>query len=502
MSSKSEPAPDKQGWDKVKDRVGVRSTSLPPNAMIPDPGHLRDTKGTQSFQEKNFNDSRYSASEAKGGISVVSSPMSSELDRKALTFSVRQPSVDPLTSSDDSDGNESDVHEYTRPDTHTQPSQSPSKGQSLKTHRGNIGNKSKSPSSQLPPVRPPLGEPKVPRRKARDPPLPAISDTSLSEIKTALAELQLMEAKRQLSELKKTKINQTTYNKFAASLDEKGLKLVTGDKKTTNFLGKEMDKNLTELLAGATIEYKDPINQAKILKTIQQRKDIAYKMELRDQIMKDTGREFGPDIALLISLKSFKADILKADNLKEGETNINSIINENSSITEVLNVLAFLINKKNERAKSIISDFSVKGGSHDENGMYDNENDIKSIHNPDHIKTVFSCLNEGDESPFNINTLEPYTPDESTTPPKGKLPPKIILPAGILKRKSDYTTQHFELTPEEIPKLFIACVLQMINLLQTTRSVFGDWAKLFKGMNGGGSKSKSKKTRRRNRNRN
>jgi hypothetical protein len=343
----------------------------------------------------------------------------------------------------------------------------------------------------------------------RPEPPPVLEDKSnitenpdINEIKSALAELQLKEANRELLELKKKKINETEYIQFAESLNEKGLKLVTDDDKIKTFTGKLRDKNLTELLAGATINYKSPLKQGELLKTIQQRKDIAYKMELRDQIMKDTGREFGPDIALLISLNGFKDDILKADNLKEGETNINSIINENSSITEVLNVLAFLINKKNERAKSIISAMSVKGGTHDKNGMYENENEIKSNHNLDHIKTVFNCLNEGDESPFNINTLEPYTPDESTTPPKGKLPPKIILPAGILKRKSDYTTQHFELTPEEIPKLFIACVLQMINLLQTTREVFGNWTKLFKGMNGGGSKSKSKKTRRRNRNRN
>jgi hypothetical protein len=295
-----------------------------------------------------------------------------------------------------------------------------------------------------------------------------------------------------------------------ASLEKQGLELDPVVVPTKTFTGKQINKTPTELLAGATIKYKSPLKEGDLLKTIQQRKDTASTMELRDQIMKDTGREFGPDIALLIFLNGFKDDILKADNLKEGETNINNIINENSSITEVLNVLAFLINKKNERAKSIISGFSVKGGIHDEEGEYEKENDIKSTRpNPDNIKTVFRCLNEGDESPFNIRTLQPYTPDKAkkeeddiSTPPKGKLPPTIILPAGILKRKSDYTTQHFELTPEEIPKLFIACVLQMINLLQTTRVVFGNWTKLFKGMNGGGSKSKSKKTRRRNRNRN
>jgi hypothetical protein len=355
------------------------------------------------------------------------------------------------------------------------------------------------------------GPPPQPKDKSQRPrryrrpehPPPLLEDKSnitenpdIDEIKSVIAELQLMEAKRQLSELKKTKIDEKTYHDFVTSLDKQGLKLDPGGVMTKPFVGKERPKTPTELLAGATIDYKSPIEEGELLKTIQQRKDTASTMELRDQIMKDTGREFGPDIALFIFLNDFKTDIL------QNETKINRIINENSSITEVLNVLAFLINKKNKRAESIISDFSVKGGSHDEKGKYINENDIKSNHNPDHIKTVFSCLKEGDESPFNIKTLQPYTADDSTTLPKGKLPPKIILPAGILKRKSDYTTQHFELTPEEIPKLFIACVLQMIKLLQTTREVFGNWAKLFKGMNGGGSKSKSKKTRRRNRNRN
>jgi hypothetical protein len=475
MQSKSVPTPDKQGWDKVKDRVGVRtSASLRGrNAMIPDPGHLRDTKGTLSDQERKFQES---SSFGRSSPSVTFSkfkPTVGNLSARSINLSPR--------------GSDSNSPRGSDSDSALPTSRNRSREDISRRHRSHP---------------PPYTRP--------EPPL-VLEDKSnitenpdINEIKSALAELQLKEANRELSELKKTKIDQKAYEEFEASLEKQGLKLDPGVVTRTTFTGKQINKTPTELLAGATIEYKDQINQAKILKTIhQQKKDIAYKMELRDQIMKDTGREFGPDIALLISLKSFKADILKADNLKEGETNINNIINENSSITEVLNVLAFLINKKNERAKSIISGFSVKGGIHDEEGEYEKENDIKSTRpNPDNIKTVFRCLNEGDESPFNIKTLQPYTPDESTPPPKGKLPPKIILPAGILKRKSDYTTQHFELTPEEIPKLFIACVLQMINLLQTTREVFGNWTKLFKGMNGGGSKSKSKKTRRRNRNRN
>jgi hypothetical protein len=88
----------------------------------------------------------------------------------------------------------------------------------------------------------------------------------------------------------------------------------------------------------------------------------------------------------------------------------------------------------------------------------------------------------------------------------GELPAVgIILPEGIIKRDaSSYDTRGpITITYEQVPLVISACTLQMINLLENTRQVFGGWAKLFKGMQGGSTKSKTKtkKTRRRYRRR-
>ena len=475
MQSISEPPLPRRrlGWDKVN--TGLRtSASLRPNARSDDhdPADFSNTAPSLSVQQRKFNEG-YSASAATEGVSVGSTPKSPyQYRRKAVEFSGNQSSLSGNQSSRSLD-----------------PGDPPALEQQLESQEDDPAPTSRGRKPVYPP--PP---PKGPRHEENENP-EENPHSDIDQIKSVVAELQLNEAKRQLSELKKTRINQETYDKFIEDLDQKGLKLDPGSITKMNLLRQEKPKDPIELLKDAKIEFKNPLKEGELLKILQQRKDTASTMDLRDEIMKDTGREFGPDIAFRFFLNDFKQKIFGKD------PKINTIINENSSITEVLNVLAFLINKKDDRESSIMIDFSVKGGTHNNEGEYANENGIKD--KTGDLATVFNCLNEGKESPFNIETLQSYTtnPAETTTP-KGKLPPKIILPAGILKRKSDYTTQLFELKPEDIQKLFIACVLQMIHLLQTTREVFRGWAKLFKGMNGGGGgKSKSKKTRRRNRNR-
>ena len=484
MPSISEPPPRKQlTWGEGNTGLMTSASFRPDARSDDDPAGLSNTAPPLSAQQLKFNESsKYSASAATEGVSVGSSPKS-PFRRKVARFLGNQSSrsVDSLDPGDPpalEQQLESPLQPALQPPLQPPP---PPEDDPAPTSRN------RNPDYPPPP-------PKGPRHEDNE--IPEENPHSdIDQIKSVVAELQLNEAKRQLSELKKTKINQETYDKFIEDLDQKGLKLDPGSLTKMNLLRQETPKDPIELLKDAKIEFKNPIKEGELLKTLQQRKDTASTMDLRDEIMKDTGREFGPDIAFRFFLNDLKQKIFVKD------PKINTIINENSSITEVLNVLAFLINKKDDRESSIMIDFSVKGGTHNKKGEYANENGIKDKSGD--ITTVFDCLNGGTESPFNIETLQSYTtnPAETTTPP-GKLPPKIILPAGILKRKSDYTTQLFELNPEEIQKLFIACVLQMIHLLQTTREVFGGWAKLFKGMNGGGGgKSKSKKTRRRNRNR-
>ena len=215
------------------------------------------------------------------------------------------------------------------------------------------------------------------------------------------------------------------------------------------------------------------------------RQEEKKMIKLRDEVLSKTGRQNGPDIALKVI---FNMKDVKYNDLKE-------IINENSSITELMNVFAFLVNTKDNRKNSIVKEFSFFKYVHDEVGDYQ-ENEIDEIDENDendeeYVLSVFEVLKHVEGPLFNIDTFQPYTGKEDV----------IILPAGIIKRDAlSYHTAPIKVLKKDIPKLFTLCILQMINILEKTRGVFGGWTKLFKEMQGGGTKSKSttKKTRRNN----
>jgi hypothetical protein len=222
----------------------------------------------------------------------------------------------------------------------------------------------------------------------------------------------------------------------------------------------------------------------------QLRQEEEEMIKLRDEVLGKTGRQNGPDIALkvIFDMKDEKYD----DYLKE-------IINENSSITEVMNVFAFLVNTKDDRKNSIVKEFSFFKYEHGPDGDYTkinideyNEDNERNEDYETQLLSVFNVL-EGVNFPlFDIDTFQPYAGVEKEY---------IILPAGIIKRHAvSYHTAPIEVQKKDIPKLFTLCILQMINILEKTRGVFGGWTKLFKEMQGGGTKSKSttKKTRRSN----
>lgn len=215
----------------------------------------------------------------------------------------------------------------------------------------------------------------------------------------------------------------------------------------------------------------------------QRREEEEKMMKLRDEVLSKTGRQNGPDIALkvIFNMKDEKYEDLK------------QIINENSSITEVMNVFAFLVNTMDNRKNSIVKEFSFFKYDHNEKGDYDyNEIDEIDENDENDELSVFKVLQNVKVPLFNIDTFEPYTAGEEDF---------ITLPAGIIKRDAEsYHTAPIPVKIVHIPKLFTLCILQMINILEKTRGVFGGWTKLFKEMQGGGIKSKSttKKTRRSN----
>jgi len=314
------------------------------------------------------------------------------------------------------------------------------------------------------------------------------NDPELRKIITDL-QLRLFKAELQLLKSKKT-LTEEEFNAFMKEVTGAGLRLNGMKERKAGILG-FISNPLKDRLKDATIEGLDANLTSQIAKALSSN-NVATMVVLRDYIMSRTGRENGPDFALKV-----------IPSIKDIPEEIKQIINENSSITEVMNILAFLLNNKMERDTSIVTEFSVESGTHDNTGKYTIQ---PSTSQPDTtaLASVFASLTGGDR-PFDIKTFEVYKPEGST---KGdKLPTDgIVLPQGILKRNpATYDPKEpIFIKIDDIPKVISACVLQMVNILENTRQVFGGWAKLFKGMQGGSSKpkNKSKKTRRRYRRRN
>ena len=217
----------------------------------------------------------------------------------------------------------------------------------------------------------------------------------------------------------------------------------------------------------------DAINTADIMKLMQNSSNVRM-VNLRNYIIKRTGREYGPDIALKAKVPAPTSAV---------SPKIAKIINNNSSITDVLNMIAFLITKEKDR--DYMNELSIEKGAHGADGKYTSDatdtNISSAVETAGDVGTWKSSLT-GKEAPFDIETY---------TVPSGLAP--VIIPQGILKRQMDYMPNGpIELNEEEIKELFRECIRQMIYIMDNTRKVFAGWTKLFKETSGGGSRSKSK----------
>jgi hypothetical protein len=217
----------------------------------------------------------------------------------------------------------------------------------------------------------------------------------------------------------------------------------------------------------------DAASTANMLKLMENSSNIRM-VNLRNYIIKRTGREYGPDIALKV--------VPPTTTVSE---KIAKIIDKNSSITDVLNIVAFLIN--NEADRSYWPELSIEYGAHDETGKYTegaNDSKISSADSSAGEVSTWNLSLAKKEAPFNIETY---------TVPASLIPGGVIIPQGILKRKIDYAPNGpITLDEDEIKELFRECIKQMIYIMDNTRKVFTGWTKLFKETSGGSSRSKSK----------
>jgi hypothetical protein len=228
-------------------------------------------------------------------------------------------------------------------------------------------------------------------------------------------------------------------------------------------------------------------------------------------LLADTGRELGPDIQLTVVKDPIPTaggpnprPIAGATNMLGGLgplPHVDTLVNTNSSITEILNIVAYLCNPPASRtASEIVANESISqqaaAGAHLPNGFYDN--------NPGPIGTTLFLATGGQGSQmFNLNNLQTIAaivngPD--------------TLPVGIMKREAPFsgydagTNGLGQLTTTaDVTGLMSDCVKQMINILENTRTIFGPkgWTALFQQVKGGGAGSKhsAKRTHRQHRRR-
>lgn len=208
-------------------------------------------------------------------------------------------------------------------------------------------------------------------------------------------------------------------------------------------------------------------------------------------ILQATGRPNGPDFALNNDKIPFKTDV--------------STITSSTTITEVLNIVAFLCNTT--RTESMINDkHSISKetyGEHDDKGMYTNSGTGGAGGAGD---TLFASASTGPL--FDLNTMTAAAAVSSA-----------VIPQGLLKRQndnpgtnaSDINTANNPVAvgnKDTVNDVMKDCITQMITILEECRDIFGPkgWSKLYGEMSGGGgggnaNKNHAKRTQRQHRRR-
>lgn len=215
-------------------------------------------------------------------------------------------------------------------------------------------------------------------------------------------------------------------------------------------------------------------------------------IKMGNYLMRTTGREYGPAIELETN-KDKQVAANTTHNFTKNDEGIalSELINDNSSITEVLNILAFLTSPKT--ARKFNSKRSIKTGSHDNQGRFiDVPMDIIT-ENGGNVNTWSASIDNVATALFELRTMSVHT----NFPGAG-----VYIPQGILKRNLDNTQKpSLKLSEENVLPLVHACIVQLFNITENVRDVFSNWTKLSISTSGGGSKSETKKSRRNGRRR-
>ena len=214
-------------------------------------------------------------------------------------------------------------------------------------------------------------------------------------------------------------------------------------------------------------------------------------------ILRDTGREFGPDFILNVELPALTGPTI---------TNL-------SSITEVLNIVGYLANATRGDDTTIRKEGSISKfiyGQHSDQGVYT-------------AAGLAGAAPVGPGAPgapapgdgAAAGTLYTTTPNQlidldtlAATAAAGGVVAGAFIPQGILRRTQNAAGLNTPAVAIDIAALdtrasiLSDCVKQMITILENTRNVFGPkgWTALFNQVKGGGAGSKhAKRTHRQHR---
>jgi hypothetical protein len=271
---------------------------------------------------------------------------------------------------------------------------------------------------------------------------------------------------------------QAAFTAIEDKYKDSGLSTTLGVATTqpAKFFGKEATRlqMFSEQLESGT-QNTDVKTQAEMLKLAENKSNIKM-IKLRNYLIKRIRREYGPDIALKVGPpKTTPSDKIK------------NLINDTSSITDVLNMMSFLINEESEREH--IKELSIESGAHDAKGEYLTTNDISAGDGGTGDVSTWSLSLTSKPAPFDINTLKTDIKAGTT----------IYIPQGIIKRGIDYApSPPITLIGEEPKELFIECVKQLMHISDSMRTTFSGWTKFVQETSGGGSRSKSKTKKKHN----
>ena len=206
-------------------------------------------------------------------------------------------------------------------------------------------------------------------------------------------------------------------------------------------------------------------------------------------LLERTGRENGPDFMLKVEVPAFLP---------------NSVINANSNITEVLNVIAYLCNTAANRTDATgIEDtqsvLTANHGLHLASGQYNTPNTGDGASNDSlwldgtgaaattqmiDLDSLQSLVYAANNIPVGILVRTPVAGALGTT---YATVANLDIPAGVAGAIQGNALTNFS-----------NAIKQMINILENTRTIFGPkgWTALFSKVKGGGAKRTHRQHRR------